>query len=53
MKDILGNELGIGDMVVCTTSQYETLSIGRITRFTPKKAEVKMKLGLSYTSKES
>lgn len=49
MKDILGNELGIGDMVVCTTSQYETLSIGRITRFTPKKAEVKMKLGLSYT----
>ena len=49
MKDILGNELGIDDMVVCTTSQYETLSIGRITRFTPKKAEVKIKLGLSYT----
>lgn len=49
MKDILGNELNIGDMVVCTTSQYETLSIGRITRFTPKKAEVKMKLGSSYT----
>ena len=37
MKDILGNELNIGDMVVCTTSKYEELSIGRITRFTPKK----------------
>lgn len=49
MKDILGNELNIGDMVVCITSKYEKLSIGRITRFTPKKAEVKMKLGLSYT----
>lgn len=47
MKDILGNELNIGDMVVCPI--YEELSIGRITRFTPKKAEVKMKLGLSYT----
>ena len=50
MKDLLGNELNIGDMVVCPI--YEELSIGRI-RFTPKKAEVKMKLGLSYTSKES
>lgn len=47
MKDILGNELNIGDMVVCPI--YEELSIGRITRFTPKKAEVKIKLGLSYT----
>lgn len=47
MKDILGNELNIGDMVICPI--YEELSIGRITRFTPKKAEVKMKLGLSYT----
>lgn len=47
MKDLLGNELNIGDMVVCPI--YEELSIGRITRFTPKKAEVKMKLGLSYT----
>lgn len=42
MKDILGNELEIGDMVVCTTSKYESLSIGRIIRFTPKKAEVKI-----------
>lgn len=49
MRDILGNDLNLGDMVVCTTSNYEELSIGRITRFTPKKAEVKMKLGLSYT----
>ena len=49
MKDILGNELRIGDMVVCTTSKYEELSIGRIARFTPKKAEVKMKLGPFYT----
>ena len=47
MKDLLGNELNIGDMVICPI--YEELSIGRITRFTPKKAEVKMKLGLSYT----
>ena len=47
MKDILGNELNIGDMVICPI--YEELSIGRITKFTPKKAEVKMKLGLSYT----
>ena len=47
MKDLLGNELNIGDIVVCPI--YEELSIGRITRFTPKKAEVKMKLGLSYT----
>lgn len=43
MKDILGNDLRIGDMVVCTTSKYESLSIGRITRFTPKKAEVRIK----------
>lgn len=35
MKDILGNELNIGDMVICPI--YEELSIGRITRFTPKK----------------
>ena len=47
MKDLLGNELNIGDMVICPI--YEELSIGRITKFTPKKAEVKMKLGLSYT----
>ena len=53
MKDILGNELNIGDMVVCTTSKYEELSIGRITRFTPKKAEVKMKLGLSLLAKKA
>ena len=37
MKDLLGNELNIGDMVICTTSKYEELSIGRITRFTQKK----------------
>ena len=36
MKDILGNKLNIGDMVICTTSKYEELSIGRITRFTQK-----------------
>ena len=53
MKDLLGNELNIGDMVVCTTSKYEELSIGRITRFTPKKAEVKMKLGLSLLAKKA
>ena len=47
MKDLLGNELNIGDMVVCPI--YGELSIGRITKFTPKKAEVKMKLGPSYT----
>ena len=51
MKDILGNELNIGDMVVCPI--YEELSIGRITRFTPKKAEVKMKLGLSLLAKKA
>lgn len=49
MKDILGNELRVGDMVVCTTSGYESLSIGRIIDFTPKKARVKTKLGPSYT----
>ena len=53
MKDLLGNELNIGDMVICTTSKYEELSIGRITRFTPKKAEVKMKLGLSLLAKKA
>ena len=36
MKDLLGNELNIGDMVICTTSKYEELSIGRITRYTQK-----------------
>ena len=51
MKDLLGNELNIGDMVVCPI--YEELSIGRITRFTPKKAEVKMKLGLSLLAKKA
>lgn len=49
MKDILGVELKVGDMVVCTTSKYESLSIGKIVDFTPKKARVKMKLGPSYT----
>ena len=51
MKDILGNELNIGDMVICPI--YGELSIGRITRFTPKKAEVKMKLGLSLLAKKA
>ena len=40
MKDILGNELKIGDIAVCTVNPYEILSVGKVIGFTPKKAIV-------------
>lgn len=40
MKDLLGQDLQVGDKVVTTTSHYETLSVGYIDSFTPKGARV-------------
>jgi len=40
MKDILGNELKVGDLVVTTVSNYERLRIGKIIKFTPKACRV-------------
>lgn len=36
MKDFLGNELNIGDIIVCNDKRYSTLIIAKIIKFTPK-----------------
>ena len=41
MKDCLGNELHIGDQVICSDMRYADLLIGEIIGFTPKKARVR------------
>ncbi|RKZ15606.1 hypothetical protein DRQ53_08635 [bacterium] len=41
MKDILGNELAVGDYVVTTVSKYEELKVGIIVKFTPKACRVR------------
>lgn len=48
MKDLLGQDLQVGDKVVTTTSHYETLSVGYIDSFTPKGARVIMSSGTNY-----
>lgn len=48
MKDLLGQDLQIGDRVVTTTSHYETLSVGYIDSFTPKGARVIISAGINY-----
>lgn len=48
MKDLLGQDLQIGDRVVTTTSHYETLSVGYIDSFTPKGARVKASPDADY-----
>jgi len=40
MKDLVGNELGIGDVVVFATSSYSTIELGRINKLTPKGVKV-------------
>ena len=40
MKDLIGNELSIGDKVITTVQGYEELVIGKITKFTPQKCYV-------------
>ena len=41
MKDCIGQELSIGDKVVCSDGGYAELFVGEITKFTPKKMYVK------------
>lgn len=41
MKDCLGNELHIGDKVICSDMNYADLLIGEIVGFTPQKARIK------------
>ena len=41
MKDCFGNELHIGDQVICSDMRYADLLIGEIIGFTPKKARVR------------
>ena len=40
MKDLLGNDLQIGDIVICTDSGYERLQIRVIKKFTAKGCRV-------------
>lgn len=35
MKDLLGREVNVGDIVICTVSKYEELAECRVTRLTP------------------
>ena len=41
MKDCIGQELSIGDKVVCSDGGYAELFVGEVTKFTPKKVQVK------------
>lgn len=41
MKDCLGNELHVGDQVICSDMNYADLLIGEIIGFTPKKARIR------------
>lgn len=41
MKDCLGNELHIGDKVICADMNNSDLLIGEIIAFTPKKARIR------------
>lgn len=36
MKDFLGNELNIGDIIICNDKRYSNLIIAKIVKFTPK-----------------
>lgn len=49
MKDLLGQDLQVGDRVVTTTSHYETLSVGYVHSFTPKGARVIMSPDTNYS----
>ena len=41
MKDCVGQELSIGDKVVCSDGGYAELFVGEVVKFTPKKIQVK------------
>ena len=51
MKDFLGKELKLGDLVVVTEPQYRNLVKAKIVAFTPKKVriEYRSQLGLTET----
>lgn len=36
MKDFLGNELNIGDIIICNDKKYSNLIVAKIVKFTPK-----------------
>lgn len=36
MKDFVGNELNIGDIIICNDKNYSNLIIAKIVKFTPK-----------------
>lgn len=40
MKDFLGNELAIGDVVIFPEPKYRNLRRGKIIAFTPKKVRI-------------
>ncbi|KQW02228.1 hypothetical protein [Rhizobacter sp. Root1221] len=43
MKDVAGQELAVGDSVAIAVTGYRTMTVGRITRFTPKGMKVVFK----------
>jgi hypothetical protein len=45
MKDIIGRELAIGDIVACERAEYRGLILATIIKFTPKMVRVEYKLG--------
>jgi hypothetical protein len=51
MKDFLGKELEIGDLVVVTEPKYRNLVKAKIVAFTPKKVRIEYRsyLGRNYT----
>lgn len=51
MKDFLGKELELGDLVVVTEPQYRNLVKAKIIAFTPKKVRIEYRsyLGLTET----
>lgn len=36
MKDFVGNELNIGDIIICNDKKYSHLIVAKIVKFTPK-----------------
>ncbi len=45
MKDFLGNELNVGDKVVCIELNYKNLVKGEIVKITPKAMKVLWRRG--------
>lgn len=45
MKDFLGNQLNVGDKVVCIELNYKNLVRGEVTKITPQAMRVKWHRG--------